>query len=479
MGTTATDVVMDRSGIAGHPRGLSTLFFTEMWERFSYYGMRAFLLLYLVASLADGGMGLDTMTAASIYGLYTGGVYFMSIPGGWVADKLLGPRRAVLWGGILIALGHYSLALNMRPLFFGGLVLIVLGTGLLKANAAVVVGQLYGPGDPRRDAGFSIFYMGINLGALFAPLICGSLAQRVGWHWGFGAAGVFMTAGLIQYVLGANRLGNAGLLTQRPVNAPRLWLQVIAVLAAIFAILFLIPKWGTWVLLALLAVVAFLWVSRQGFTAEEKKRIGAIFALFLFATIFWSGFEQAGSSLNLFGDRLTRNNVLGWGFPSSWWQSVQPVFIIIFAPVFAWLWIRLGRREPSSPAKFVYGLMLMAVSYTVLASAAAASGPEAARVSPWWLVVVYLLHAWGELALSPVGMSTVTKLAPDKVVGQMMGVWYLSISLGNLIGSKVAGLFDTFPLPQLFGTVAATIGVAGLALLALVPAIRRLMGGVK
>ena len=450
-----------------------------MWERLSYYGMRAFLLLYLVAPQSHGGMGLDTMTAAAIYGLYTGGVYFMSIPGGWVADKLLGPRRAVLWGAVLISLGHYSLALNIRSVFFFGLMLIVLGTGLLKSNVAVVLGQLYGPNDSRRDAGFSIFYMGINLGALMAPIVCGTLAQKVGWHWGFGAAGVGMTVGLVQFVLGRHRLRGAGELREKRKDAARLWAAILAVLAAMFAILLLIPAWATAILLGLLVVFAAVWVSRQGFDRNEMKRIGAIFALFLFATIFWSGFEQAGSSLTLFGDRLTRNVAFGWEFPSSWWQVVQPLAIVLFAPLFAWTWIRLGRREPSSPVKFAGALFVMALSYLLLSIAATMSGPEGLRVSPWWLAVVYTLHAWGELALSPVGMSTVTKLAPDRVVGQMMGVWYLSISLGNLAGARVAGFFDTFPLPRIFGAVSLTVALAGILLLLLVPAIKRLMGQVN
>src|SRR2546425_8541335 len=252
--TAATDrpateavFVPDTAGLAGHPRGLTTLFFTEMWERFSYYGMRAILILFMVASPAAGGLGLSTERAAAIYGLYTGSVYFTAIPGGWIADRLLGLRRAVLVGGILIALGHYCLAVHAMPTFFAGLTLIVLGTGLLKPNISSIVGQLYRPDDPRRDAGFSIFYMGINLGALISPLVCGYLGQKVGWHWGFGAAGVGMTLGITQYVLGGSRLGQAGLPAERPGGGGGLWAELAAALRGVglrLSVVWPCPEWG-------------------------------------------------------------------------------------------------------------------------------------------------------------------------------------------------------------------------------------------
>ena len=472
-----TSADLDRGGIAGHPKGLSTLFFTEMWERFSYYGMRALLILFMVASPAQGGLGFPTEKAAAIYGLYTGAVYFTSIPGGFIADRLLGLRRAILVGGILIALGHYSLALNVLPMFYAGLVLIVLGTGLLKANIASIVGQLYGEGDARRDAWFSIFYMGINTGAFVSPLVCGYLGQKVGWQWGFGAAGVGMTLGLVQYVMGAGRLGEAGLGFEKAPHAGALWAKIGAALLALAAVMYWLWPYRDFVILFGTAGL-FVWILRQAESPLERKRTLAVIALFVFATLFWAGFEQAGSSLNLFADQVTRNSLLGYDFPSSWFQSVQPLFIILLAPVFAWLWIRLGPREPSSPAKFAYGLLFVGLGFLAVAIAAGFFAQDSVRVSPLWLVLCYLLHTLGELSLSPVGMSTVSKLAPPRVLGLMMGVWYLSISLGNFIGGRVAGLFDQFPLPQLFGAVFLTTTASAVALALLVKPIRKLMSGV-
>jgi POT family proton-dependent oligopeptide transporter len=472
------DADLDRGGIAGHPKGLSTLFFTEFWERFSYYGMRAILLLFMVAPVSAGGLGFATPTATAMYGLYTGSVYFTTIPGGWIADRLLGLRRAVMIGGILIACGHYCLAIHALPTFFVGLVLIVLGTGLLKANISSIVGQLYGQDDPRRDAGFSIFYMGINLGAFVSPLVCGYLGQQIGWHWGFGAAGVGMTFGVTQYLLGQRRLGSAGIQSEPPLGAGALWAKILAAIAVAGVLL-----WKAWpykdyiVLLGTACLFAWL-LKAEGKSPLERKRLGAIIVLFVFATLFWAGFEQAGSSLTLFADQNTHNVVFGKAFPSSWYQSVEPIFVISFAPVFAWLWLHLGKREPSSPAKFAWGIALLGLGFLVITVAAFLYDRDQGRVSPWWLVALYLLHGWGELALSPVGLSTVTKLAPQRIVGLMMGVWFLALSLGNFVGGRIAGLFATLPLPQLFGAVFLTNLLAAVALALLVKPIRNLMGGV-
>ncbi len=473
-----TSADLDRGGIAGHPKGLSTLFFTELWERFSYYGMRALLILYMVAPAAKGGLGFATEKAAAIYGLYTGAVYFTSIPGGFIADRLLGLRRAVLIGGILIACGHFSMALNVLPLFYAGLVLIVLGTGLLKANIASIVGQLYPTGDVRRDAGFSIFYMGINTGAFVSPIVCGYLGQKVGWHWGFGAAGVGMTLGVIQYVLGQPRLGDAGLQFEKAKDAGALWAKLIGALLVLSAVIYWLWPYRDLVILIGTAAL-FSWILKQCESPLEKKRTLAVIVLFVFATLFWAGFEQAGSSLNLFADQVTRTTLFGYDFPSSWFQSVQPLFIILLAPVFAWAWIRLGSREPSSPAKFAYGLLNVGLGFLVVAIAAWLYTQDQQRVSPLWLVLCYFLHTLGELSLSPVGMSTVSKLAPPRVLGLMMGVWYLSISLGNFLGSRIAGFFDKFPLPELFGAVFLTSAAAALVLAFLVKPIRNLMSGVN
>jgi POT family proton-dependent oligopeptide transporter len=475
---TAGPAVADHGGIGGHPRGLTTLFFTEFWERFSYYGMRAILILFMTAETTKGGMALDTATAAAIYGFYTSAVYFMGIPGGWIADRLLGQRNAVLYGGILIALGHYSMAINSTATFYAGLVLIVLGTGLLKPNISSIVGQLYSADDRRRDAGFSIFYMGINMGAFFSPLVCGYLGQNVGWHWGFGAAGVGMTAGIIQYVIGSARLGNAGKLREVPKDAGKLWGYVIVAVIAITATFYFLWDYRDYVLL-FGTIGVFWWLLGQARDSMETKRIWSIIAFFVFALLFWAGFEQAGSSLNLFADRYTENTVLGMNFPSSFFQSVNPLAIITLAPLFALLWVRLGSKEPSSPAKFMLGLVFLSLGFLVVAGAAVVSAQgNGSRVSPMWLLVVYVLHTIGELCLSPVGLSTVTKLAPERLVGSMMGVWFLAASLGNFVGGRIAGLFETLPLPQLFGAVFVTTGVSAVVLLFLIKPIRKLMGGV-
>jgi POT family proton-dependent oligopeptide transporter len=486
----------DRS-FFGHPRGLSTLFFTEMWERFSYYGMRALLILFMTAPVAAGGLGFDTGVAGAVYGLYTSMVYMTSLPGGWIADRLIGQRRAVLYGGIIIASGHFSMAFPSLTTFYIGLALIVVGTGLLKGNAAVIVGALYGPKDHRRDAGFSIYYMGINLGAFIAPLVCGYLGQRVNWHIGFGAAGVGMVLGLIQYVAGARYLGDAGLHpapAKSPEDAARLKARAQLVggitLAAIAAFAVgiytgAVPTTAKQIAdaagygLLLIVVVFFGWLFFTGdWTPAERRRLYAIAVLFVASAIFWSEFEQAGSTLNLFADRATRTSVLGWEFPSSYFQSLQPLFIITFAPVFAWVWITLGPREPSSPAKFGLGLLFVGAGFAILVVAARIA-ETGVKVAPWWLVVTYLLHTFGELSLSPVGLSATTKLAPARVVGLMMGVFYLAISVGNFIGGRLSSLYGSMPLPQLFGAIAAVGIAAGLVMFALTPPIKRLMGDVN
>ncbi|HEY7187436.1 MAG TPA: peptide MFS transporter [Vicinamibacterales bacterium] len=441
---------MTDAGFFGHPRGLSTLFFTEMWERFSYYGMRAFLILYMVAPVASGGLGFADADAASIYGTYTGSAWGASILGGLVADRLLGQYRSVLIGGSIIALGHFTLAFRALPFFYTGLALIVLGTGLLKPNVSTLVGSLYERGDARRDAGFSIFYMGINLGAFIGPLIAGYLAQRVDWHVGFAAAGVGMTLGLVQYVVGRNRLKPA---LDRLAATPR----PVAPVAA------RAQSTGS--------------AGALGFTASEWKRIGAIVVFFIVAILFWGAYEQAGSTLNLFADRYTRLDMFGVSFPSSWFQSVPAIFVIIFAPIFAWLWLRLGPREPSVPAKLSLGLLFMALSFLVLVPAGAmAQSGEGVRVSPWWLIVSYMVSEFGELCLSPVGLSAVTKLAPVKIVGMMMGVWFLSNAFGNKLAGWAAGFFSTTPLVTLFGTVTAVLLVTAFVMFVLVKPMRRLMG---
>ena len=431
----------------GHPRGLATLFFAEMWERFSYYGMRALLILYMTALSTNGGLGFDIGKAAAIYGWYTFLVYAVGIPGGLIADRWLGHFRAVLLGGIVIAMGHFTLAIPGLVPFYLGLGLIVLGTGLLKPNISTMVGLLYMPSDVRRDGGFSVYYMGINLGAALAPLVCGYLGQRIGWHWGFAAAGVGMILGLVQYYLGRRHL---------PIS-PR----ASAMSAAKSSSNSRDPASGK-------------------LTPTEWKRLGVIASLFIFAVLFWAAFEQAGSSLNLFADRYTRLSVFGLEFPSSWFQSLNAVFVLLFAPVFSWLWVRLGPREPSSPVKFVWGLILVGLGFLLLAPGASfAQAGTGVRISPMWLAGAYLLHTLGELCLSPVGLSMVTKLAPLRLVGSVMGIWFLTNAFGNKFGGMIAGYFERLPLPQLFGAVGAVAIGAGVVLLLFVKPIKNMMGGVK
>lgn len=480
----------DRS-FFGHPRGLSTLFFTEMWERFSYYGMRALLILFMTATVPHGGLGFNTSKAGSIYGLYTAMVFLLSLPGGWMADRITGQRRAVLWGGIVIAAGHFSMAIPRVDTFYLGLALIVIGTGMLKPNISTMVGELYSTHDVRRDAGFSIFYMGINVGALLSPLVCGYLGENINWHYGFAAAGVGMTLGLIQYVLGAKYLGSAGLAvagTESDRQRFRIGLIVAAVLIAAAialtvtgAISFTAEQISDifGILLIAIVVAFFVWLlTAKGYSRIERNRFWAILVLFIASALFWSAYEQAGSTLNLFAERNT--NLHAWDFPwwglfrASYFQSFNSVFIIILAPVFAWLWVALRHHEPTSTAKFSVGLVFVGLGLAILIPVA-----NGTAVSPWWLTATYFLHTIGELCLSPVGLSAMTKLAPARICGLMMGVWFLSISVGDYISGRLASVYETFPLPKLFGLTAAFCIVVGLLLVFLLRPMKRLMGGVN
>lgn len=453
----------------GHPRGLATLFFTELWERFSYYGMRGILVLFMVNAMQTGGMGLNDATAGAIYGMYTAGVYMLALPGGWVADRILGQQRAVFLGGVIIALGHFSMAVPVTAGFFTGLILIVIGTGLLKPNVSAIVGDLYPEGGARRDAGFSIFYMGINIGAFVGPLLVGYLGENINWHLGFSAAGVGMVLGLIQYRLGLKYLGDAGSLPEesqgRTAAATRQLAMGIALTVAIIIALWIAQNLGavaldfervaraTGVIIVAVAVLYFIAVVVVGrLSIPEKKRVVYVFLLFIGSALFWSGFEQAGSSLNLFAERLTDRFVFGWEAPASWLQSVNPMFLIILAPVVGSLWVWLGERDPSIPVKFGAGLTLLGSGFFVLAWGATYA-TNGNLVSPAWLVVTYFLHTVGELALSPVGLSSVTKLAPARLAGQMMGIWFMGTALGNLIAGLVAGRMESMPVVQIFSTV--------------------------
>ncbi|MGH8246116.1 MAG: peptide MFS transporter [Gammaproteobacteria bacterium] len=481
-----------------HPRGLRTLFFTEMWERMSYYGMRALLVFFMTEQIASGGMGLTEKMANAIYGLYTAGVYLAALPGGWVADRLLGAQRAVWIGGLLIAAGHFTLGVPSTSTFFLGLMLVVLGTGLLKPNISALVGRLYPEGGARRDSGFTLFYMGINIGALLGPLVCSYLGEKVNWHYGFAAAGVGMVAGLITFHFTRRNLGDAGLKPEQASPAPTRDWSIVGLVLAGLVVVYALSAAGvvainpvrlggsTARLIAGMAVLYFAWVfCFAGLDATEKKRVAVIGVLFIASAMFWSGFEQVGSSLNLFGRDHTQRYFawLKWEFPAGWLQSVNPAYVVLLAPVMAALWLWLARRDiaPSLPVKFAWGLLLLAAGFLVMVGASQRA-LSAGKVWPTWLIATYLLHTIGELCLSPVGLSSVTKLAPPRLVGQMMGIWFLGTSLGNLVAGLFAGGVtgdNIASMPSRFLQVVITTGGAGLLLLVCSKPIRKLMGGVN
>jgi POT family proton-dependent oligopeptide transporter len=508
----------------GHPSGLATLFFTEMWERFSYYGMRALLILFMTTPAIAGGLEFDDITSGAIYGLYTMGVYLFALPGGWLADHIIGLKKSVWYGGIIITIGHFTMAIpGVIALFTGadhsagvtaldtysfflGLVFIVIGTGMLKPNVSSIVGELYGGAEDKdsakRDAGFSIFYMGINIGAFLAPLVCSYLAEEINWHLGFGAAGLGMLIGLIQYRATASNLDGVGeapvyetaedqVRAAKTANIAKI---VGGIVVLIFALFFFgvisidavsIANASKYII-STAAVLFFAYVIfLGGLNTEEKKKVGVIGLLLIFSALFWSGFEQAGSTLNLFAERFTDRTVLGWEIPAGMFQSINSMFIIIFAPLFGAMWVWLAKRnlEPSSPLKFAFGLILLGVGFMVMYFAAkiAASGDLAA---PTWLIFTYLFHTFGELSLSPVGLSLVTKLSPHRYAGQMMGMWFLSVAMGNLFAGLIAGSLSggtsdaLASMPSQYMLIVYTTVGAGILLLLISKPVRKLMGNV-
>ncbi len=487
----------DHPQLLGHPRGLWTLFLTEMWERFSYYGMRALLILFMTDQVANGGLGFTDGTATAIYGLYTAAVYLVALPGGWIADRLWGAQRALYVGGIIIMAGHFVLAVPGTAAFFAGLMLVVLGTGLLKPNISATVGELYAPGDARRDAGFTIFYMGINTGAFLGPIICGWLAIH-NWHYGFAAAGVGMLFGLIQYRRTREHLGEAGLHTEHPASpeyARKAWVAITAGVA-LFVLAYVagVGGWVTFdavglselmagsVVIALAAYFAYVFAFGR-LSPQERNRIVVIVVLVIACALFWSGFEQAGSSLNLFAERYTVRDLGFFEIPAAWFQSLNPIFIIALAPVYSMFWVALARRflEPAAPAKFAIGLIIMGLGFVVMIPAAW-SVADGQQVLPTWLFFTYLLHTMGELALSPVGLSSITKLSPKRFVGQMMGIWFMASGLGNVIAGLIAGELTGDNLDAIPGAylqiVVITVG-CGLLLLAFSRPLKKLMGDVR
>ena len=494
----------------GHPRGLSTLFFTEMWERFSFYGLRPLLILFMTAALMDGGFAFDRPSAGAIVGIYAASVYLASLPGGWVADRWLGLRRAVFVGAIFIALGHICIGIasfaQSRAPFFMGLVLIVIGTGLLKPNVSAIVGDLYADKGARRDAGFSIFYMGINTGAFLGQFVAGILGERVGWHWGFGAAGVAMFIGIFVFWNRAPKtLGPIGTEPSRDADPAKqartermvkitvfsaLGVLAAVALAAAMGMIALNPQVIGRYYFNSMAGVAILYFAyiflAGGLNSDEKKRVVVIFVLFVFAAVFWGAFEQAPTSLNLFANDFTDRNIGGWEMPATWFQTINSFFIILLAPAFAWVWVALAKRgmDFSSPTKFALGLIAAGVGFAlmILAANQVVASNGTVKVSPLFLVASYFFQTIGELCVSPVGLSSMTKLSPRKYVGQMMGIWFLATALGNLVAGLVGGHVDPSKIeqtPMVFtGTTVALFGAAVLCLLLVVP-IRKMMGEQK
>src|SRR3984893_11724052 len=479
--------------IFGQPRGLATLFFTEMWERFTYYGMRAVLILFMVAAVEKGGLGLDDKTASAVYGMYIGGTYLFGLFGGWVADRLLGSQRAVVNGGLLIMAGHLMLAFGNTQIFFLGLLVITIGVGLLKPNASAMVAALYPEGGSRRDAACSVVYMGINLGATIGPLLVAWIADRYGWRWGFGLPAVGMAVGLVQVLWTRHYLGSAGLAPAE--GQPKSWKPVIGFVAAVALIAVLamggmlkinavaMADGATWAMLVLGVVYFAYLLFFAGLSQVERNRVLVMVALVAASVMFWAGYEQTGASLNLFAERYTDRNILGWEMPAGVLQAVNPIFIILFAPLFAALWIALGKRgrDFNAAAKFGAGLILLGLGFLVMyvASQYTLAGQ---RVLPTWLILTYLLHTFAELCLSPVSLSYMSKLAPPRFVGQVMGMWFLSMALGSNLAGQLTGQYDAShleSLPALFIKIFWYGVIGGTVMLLLTPLVKRMMAGVR
>lgn len=496
---TSADEAVSVPTFRGHPRALVTLALTEVWERFSFYGMQAILVLYFTASetAQNSGLGIAESQANSLYLLHASMVYLLTLPGGWIADRVLGTRRSVLLGGIVIASGHYVMIIQTEVAVFLGLSMIAMGTGLLKANISTLLGEMYDRLESsghhhRRDAGFSLFYMAINVGAILAPIIVGTLGERVGWHWGFGAAAIGMTFGVIQFALGSRNFGGAGQRAHRPLSSPERakMLSRAAIAVAVAAVLVIVDVGaGTFTIdhlkLALnllafgVAIGYFAMILRdRELSGVERSRIKAYVFLFLAAAMFWMIVDQAGSALNNFADKQTDRHLFGWEFPASWYQFVGPVFILLMAPLMTLLWRKLGDREASTPRKMAMGVSTAGVSFLVMALAAYIAMTSGVRVSLMWLVGVYLIQSIGELMLSPVGLSATTKLAPVKYMSQMMGLWFLAASVGDAAGDQYSGLGGVLPGWQYYGLAAVIAIVCGVLLWFAASRIRRSMAGV-
>ena len=490
----AQPAVLESAQIFGQPRGIATLFLTEMWERFSYYGARAILILFMTAGVAKGGLGIADKTASSIYGLYLAGGYLSGLAGGWIADRLVGAQRAVLAGGVFIMVGNAMLASGSTQVFFIGLLVTMLGVGLLKPNISAIVAKLYPEGGSQRDAGFSIFYMGINIGSAGGSLLVPWCAQYFGWHSGFALPAAGMLFGLVQFVATRHFLAGHGI-AREPDAKRGSWTPVVVLAVSIGVITGLalngslqidanaIGVAATWIFSALaLGYFGYLLLF-AGLGGAERNRVYVMLALFIASAVFWAGFEQMGASFNLFADRYTDRMVFGYEIPAGVLQGVNPIFIILFAPVLAALWLSLGRRNRdfSAPTKFALGLLLMGGGFFIMyvASLRVIGG---AKVLPIWLLGTYLLHTLGELCLSPVGLSSMTKLAPSRFTGQVMGLWFVSMALGDNLAGQLSGEYDSsnlLSLPGLFLKIFWWGAIGGAVMLLFTPLLKRLMGGIR
>ena len=467
-----------------HPKGLYTLFFTEMWERMSYYGMRGILVLFMTASILDGGLQFDNVSASAIYGIYSACVYLVALLGGWLADRHIGQQKAILYGGMIIMLGHFLLAFTNLQTFYLGLIFVVLGTGLLKPNISAIVGGLYENDLNKKESGFTIFYMAINIGSVLGFFICGFLGENVGWHYGFGAAGIGMAFGLIQFILTKSNLGSIGLKPSIELNneAKKKELRIFNSFMLIFFLIIFLGLFGyvsfdpipianilTLVIL-LIAIMYFLYLFFFGNLSEEEgKKIALIVVLFFGAAFFWSGFDQAGSSFNIFAKEYTDRIILGWEYPASWLQVLNPVLVVILSPFMAYIWLFLGKRmlDPSLPFKFGLGLIFMAIGFLFIATGANVAMQEG-MAGAKWLLLTYLFHTIGELTLSPIGLAAISNLSPKRFVGQMMGIWFLASSLGAIIAGLLSGqatYSGINSMPDLFNKIAITSSIIGLVLI--------------
>ena len=440
----------------GHPIGLRTLFLTEMWERMSYYGMRALLVLYMTGAATgfNPGLGWSQVEAQAIYGIYSGMVYFMVVPGGWIADNILGHQKAVLIGALIIALGHFTLAIPIEQTFFLGLIFVVLGTGLLKGNISTIVGQLYEGQDDKRDSGYTIFYMSINIGSTLGFLICSYLGEKIGWHWGFGAAGIGMTFGVIQYIKHRHLLGDAGMHPNEMPDEKRLkytnYLKVslagmfLVIGAGLLGFFVIDPRFFAEQFAYFLTIIAGLYFIYlflfAGLNAAERKNLILLFLLFIGAAAFWSGFDQSAGSLNIFARDYTDLSVAGYVIPVGWLQFANPVIVVLFAPIFAGIWAQLARMnlDPSLPFKFAIGLLFMALSFFIMIIAVNIA-IESSPVGMQWLLLTYLFQTWGELALSPIGLSAFSRYGPKRYMGQMFGLWFLASAIGGVLAGLLGG----------------------------------------